>query len=1605
MFNVPEAAAIQQLATITVIGCAYTTVSDGYGNTYCVRDGTGFDSGGSGTDRGRDIDLGNYGGGSGNRQGRVAGDETKDCDPKKNDNPAAKAQAAITQRPVVIASGNKVLPVTDFSTSENIGVPLRVARTYNQAITSESAFGRGWSNSFERVLSFKRGTVECRARLDAVVSCSSTDPVSLIYFIGESGYGNRFEKGADGVWRSSNGSTLTPSGTNWVMLDRSGVKSTFDAYGRPLTVLDERGLGNSYVYNASNQLSQIKSSSGRSIQLTWSGRHIVAIVAPNGAAYGYGYNANGYLASAVYPGNHGTYTYHYEHSGQPGWLTGISVNGVRYSRYAYNADGRVAWSGLEGGVERSTFAYGADYTEVTNPLGQKTKYLLGDLNGSKQIIGIERPVTPNCAAGQKYMAYDAGGNVDYEIDSYGYKTDYTYDGDGRLVQKVAGIGPNGETAEQRITQYVWDATRKNRLLAIRLYGADIGKPVLEKSFTYFDDTSPYANLLASVSLKNKTAVGLTGSVQTTSYAYTLHPGGMVASMTVDGPISGTGDAVVYAYDTAGNLVSQKNSLGHTAQFSNYNGLGQPGRITNPNGGIVDVTYDGRGSVLTTKRWVGQAAYTTTNTYDNRGQVKRVQFPDGDEVSYAYDSLGRLVSATRKEKGSPYVPTSSGGSGPGFAAGDTPSRGGAKGKEANPELCADCDPTDEPPPPPAPSEIRGVVDGVTSNKTAIVGWACSSGINSSITVHLYLGGAAGTGTYYGAYQANMASEPAVASACAASGTNYRFSIPMTVNMREQFGGKAIYVHGISPVGGSNLLLTNSGSFTVSKMPPPPVGFVRYSYNLNSQVTKIESGIEYYTSDSASLSSQQGIAACYPDCYEPDPQPSTNVVTLLFSSSYVDYDANGFVAARRGSNGQSLKYTYDANGLLASTTDALGRSTRFEYNPHGEVDHVIDAAGGHTWTSYDALGNVVRVQDPKSHVTTYTYDGLGQLWNQVSPDTGTTAFEWDASGLRTRMTRQDGTWLAYQYDDLGRLTYAGNNDKARSYTYDWCQYGAGLLCGVSVGTSSATESWTHFGYTTHGQLAVRRDSVYGSDDWTGYSYDGQGRLTGLSYPSGVSVGYAYSAGQLTTVTATVNGATSTVLNKAYYQPFGPVGGWTYGNGLLRDYNYDLDGRVTGISAGDGAVVVQSLTYQYNAADEITRITNGVDANQSQAYGYDALSRLATANTATLGYDAAGNRTAFTNAGVTVTAGIDPASNRLQHTTSSVQTRYFNTNASGNVYAYTGSDGVYNGLTYDAFARVSLHSRNGVNTSYNYNALDQRVGKWTAATGGTRFIYDGHGQLLADIKAGTWSSYIWFGDELVGVVRNSQLYYVHSDHLARPEVVTNSAKSRVWRAANTAFNRGILADAIGGLNIGFPGQYWDAESGLWHNGYRSYEPTLGRYLQSDPIGLAGGPNTYTYVEGNPVNLIDPLGLESWQYSNGMTPANNGISDCEAEAAADLAINVTEVGAIAQFVMDVAGIDINFFKDPGIHVGEYGEIDTPAAAAGHVGDAMARRYDRHANSVGARAGQSGVHYSVRNGRANRAIASRAKSAAIRRGAGVLGPLGAIGQYAMDAEKCGCGK
>jgi RHS repeat-associated protein len=105
---------------------------------------------------------------------------------------------------------------------------------------------------------------------------------------------------------------------------------------------------------------------------------------------------------------------------------------------------------------------------------------------------------------------------------------------------------------------------------------------------------------------------------------------------------------------------------------------------------------------------------------------------------------------------------------------------------------------------------------------------------------------------------------------------------------------------------------------------------------------------------------------------------------------------------------------------------------------------------------------------------------------------------------------------------------------------------------------------------------------------------------------------------------------------------------------------------------------------------------------------------------------------------------------------------------------------------------------------------------------------------------------------------IFYVHADHLGTPKVVTDAAQGIAWAADYLPYGQAqVTAEAVR-LNVRFPGQYFDAETGLHYNYFRDYDSAAGRYVESDPMGLLDGPNTYSYVRGNPLTFVDPRGLQ---------------------------------------------------------------------------------------------------------------------------------------------------
>ena len=414
------------------------------------------------------------------------------------------------------------------------------------------------------------------------------------------------------------------------------------------------------------------------------------------------------------------------------------------------------------------------------------------------------------------------------------------------------------------------------------------------------------------------------------------------------------------------------------------------------------------------------------------------------------------------------------------------------------------------------------------------------------------------------------------------------------------------------------------------------------------------------------------------------------------------------------------------------------------------------------------------------------------------------------------------------------------------------------------------------------------VAGQSYAVAYTFDPAGNILTETYPSGRIVTYTRDAlGRISGITTKQTSGSSpvAVASGVAYEPFGSLSGLTYDNGAVATLTYDQDYRLTGIAAAAGATTVQNLTNGFDAAGNITSITDALTPARTQIVTYDNLNRVATASGAygaqSYTYDGVGNRLTRVLGATTETYVYAPTANQVATITAG-------TNVRGFTYANSGQ--VTEDVRDPTHTFTFVPNDNGRNSSaalnastvgtYLYNAFEQRAQK-VAGGATTQFVYDQAGHLLVEANASgvTQKEYIWLDDVPVAMVDSTgtpTLYFIHTDQLGTPQKITNTAVAVVWDGqfdpfgnpvsgsggANWgsvnwgSFNWGATGPSLSLTNLRFPGQYFDGESSLNQNWNRDYDRSVGRYLQSDPVGFEGGWNTYAYVRSRPLLLADPEG-----------------------------------------------------------------------------------------------------------------------------------------------------
>jgi RHS repeat-associated protein len=589
---------------------------------------------------------------------------------------------------------------------------------------------------------------------------------------------------------------------------------------------------------------------------------------------------------------------------------------------------------------------------------------------------------------------------------------------------------------------------------------------------------------------------------------------------------------------------------------------------------------------------------------------------------------------------------------------------------------------------------------------------------------------------------------------------------------------------------------------------------------------------------------------------------------------------------------INYEYDANGNPTRTIAAPGVAgfnfaTTNSFDTLNRLKDSTDARAGKTQFGYNGREDVIQVTDPRNLVTQTPRTGLGDATSLVSPDTGTAALTYDAAGnLKTR-TDSRGVLATYTYDVLNRLTgivYSKSGSTSLTYTWAYDQTGAGYANGI--GRLTSTTSPTSASQTTYDPRGRVLTDIQRIKAQTGantaqvaktvsYGYDGAGNVTSIVYPSGRKLVATYTGGVASAMTlaASTSATPVNLITGIQWEPFGGVKTWNWqmaSGTQAHDRVYDSAGRLVRHRLGNS---IRDISY--DAGDRITAYTHydattaAATPTLNQGFSYDELGRLTGWTTGTsnwgIAYDANGNRTSMAQSGVTRTYTTASTSNRL--TSLSNPVRSFGYDNAGN----TTSDSASTTSTTNLAGRMATLVKAGITTTYSVDGMNRRVRKFssTGASSTVIFVYDQLGQLIGEYNnsGATLREYVWLGSTPVAMFTPNGtaaplVYYFHTDHLDTPRVVVDKNNAIRWRWLAEPFGTTAPETNPSGLGVftqplRFPGQYADAESGLNYNVHRDYDASIGRYTQSDPIGLAGGINTYAYVGSRPTSMADPFGL----------------------------------------------------------------------------------------------------------------------------------------------------
>ncbi len=875
-----------------------------------------------------------------------------------------------------------------------------------------------------------------------------------------------------------------------------------------------------------------------------------------------------------------------------------------------------------------------------------------------------------------------------------------------------------------------------------------------------------------------------------------------AELPLPASISSSARATSYTYDSFGNTLTQTvadASAGGTARTTawTYNAAGLVATETAPNGGITSYAYDTLGNLTQRTNAVG---HVDTFTHDIGGRVLSQTAPNGLVTTYTYDSRGRLLSSSRG----------------GQLTALTYNPGG---QVATAEL-------------PHGHSVTYTYDAALR----LNGWSDNRG---------------NTGTYVLDGMGNRTSEQV------RNGQGQlAWQLARTINSMNRVTAEV------------------AGAQTAT----------RYSFNYNGDVSTVSNDLgdrTSYTRDGlrriAQIESPEFWRYTVSLTYD-----ALDAVTRVsdFNGVVTTYtrDALGNATSESSPDSGSISAQYDALGLPSSITNALGQATTITRDLLGRPTSIVHS-GGTTSLRYDqtptSKGYLSEIEDA-SGTTTYQRDVHGRVVSQtqklINNDTRTLAYSYHATtGLLTSTTYPGGQTLQNVYDATGQLTGLTWAGQPIVSGITWSPLGQPTGWSWNLPGASAAIPATR-SYNTAGQLTAT--------EFSSYIYDAAGRITSLTQSLMQPASTDAQAG-----TVTLAPATWTVT----YNRAGRITGFTkqVAAGTAANtvtYTYDANGnRTTSSQQRAGTTTNRTYTLTANRQTGFSQTQTGAStANTSVTYQYNAAGDLLSDGLRTFQYDSQERLEK-----VTTGTGVDAPSTQYAH--NALGQRVFKTEplfaASGSGSGSTTSGKNLNNLLADPEDQEAEQDKGLIQTAYEFFTRLWSPGSSDAQKLGFSYVYGQDGTLLGEYGMGGSNStgttqYIYLptanGPMPIAAIVNGVAYAVHSDHLNTPRKLTQADGQVAWQWAYSAF--GDEQPTLGSkrftnettnpstgnttipevtFNLRYPGQYYDKESNLHYNYFRSYSAERGRYTQADPIGLDGGFNRFAYVNGNPLSFIDPMGL----------------------------------------------------------------------------------------------------------------------------------------------------